>query len=881
MRETGPRQKTPEQLELEARLSAVKGAYDTKSGGAWWYQANIERTLDFAQIFTYLKHTFTETSTGFRDKIYPVINQQVRFQKQLADVEKKLKNGNLTESDVSSLELAGKNVGKFQSKFQSAQRNERNDARAEFLGLVSTATSFTEPEPSVEPELTVEPKPKASADKQGPDTQTNADSDGKAQAQQEQQQQGNAGGSGSGGTGAGGNGGGNGGGGDDGDAGNSEPEEPKPEEEMGYESDFEFHPEMLKTVEGRSKVFREMVAMFNFIRKKRDALGFGSEVGEDGKETGPKRNMKNAEFDGYASFWKGYKNLREMLHEFSNRGVIRDKDGKIDAVHLEVDIPQEEMDAFTKQFGFFTSYFGRAERFGKVEPESEEEKGGQSQAEPEPEAEPTPEPEPQPQPTPEPEPEPQPEPTPEPEPQPTPEPEKNKFSMREGMRDSFLDFRAKKKAFMDAYEAHLAGGNGLKGAERARMKRNELPPELQQLETQFQEARRNYARTLDNEFGKRLKEESVLDNSVSNLDERVQGLKAMEAKHLLLRQLDARIELEKKYALEGRTERVFNKLTEGLRKHPRVFKALGAAAAIGTGALIGYLTAQTIRKVAGGSALGTLGTAAVVGGSVLGAAGGAWAGKAFADSRINARRNTFETSYSNASSVFHPLAIEAEEKRMLEEARKLNEAIKQKKVIVTAGAIGGGIAGGVLAGNVDVESIFEQVDAPDVEPLVTPEPVPEPVVAPKPEITPEPTPEPVIKPDPELTPLPDAEKNIDNFDKGDYKYEYGDDIDDSEPDEGEEVPEFLFTFEPGDKVNTVSEVLFESWKDNPDLVDGDVSKSEFLAEMYTAIAEIEKNPELNNDILNQMGIESGDIDKVYQGQTIDLQPFFEYMNNKH
>jgi hypothetical protein len=202
-------------------------------------------------------------------------------------------------------------------------------------------------------------------------------------------------------------------------------------------------------------------------------------------------------------------------------------------------------------------------------------------------------------------------------------------------------------------------------------------------------------------------------------------------------------------------------------------------------------------------------------------------------------------------------------------------------------------------GNVDVDEIIENI--PDIgDPELPSAPAP---------ITEVPSTEPVPNEQPATVPVEtDDVKSIDSLPKGDElmnvpgtdTYEapvftpqphfdpgYSPEAlpaEDITPEQAEpvvEAPEpLLFTFESGDKINTVSEALFESWKADPEVLGEQLTKKEFLAEMYTAIAEIEKDPFLNKELMEEMGIRSGDIDKVQVGQTIDLQPFFEYLKTK-
>lgn len=86
-----------------------------------------------------------------------------------------------------------------------------------------------------------------------------------------------------------------------------------------------------------------------------------------------------------------------------------------------------------------------------------------------------------------------------------------------------------------------------------------------------------------------------------------------------------------------------------------------------------------------------------------------------------------------------------------------------------------------------------------------------------------------------------------------------------------------FTFVAGDKIDTVSEALFETWKKRPEILGVTVTKNQFLALMYKTIALIETKPLENTEVFQAMKIVSGDFDKVQVGQTIVLNPLLERM----
>ena len=95
-----------------------------------------------------------------------------------------------------------------------------------------------------------------------------------------------------------------------------------------------------------------------------------------------------------------------------------------------------------------------------------------------------------------------------------------------------------------------------------------------------------------------------------------------------------------------------------------------------------------------------------------------------------------------------------------------------------------------------------------------------------------------------------------------------------------EIPPLPFVFEAGSPIDTVSEALFETWKDHPEVSDEPLTRREFLSEMYATLAELEREPTAYRELMEAMHITSGDVDEVRVGQEIDLRPFYEYMNNR-
>ena len=95
-----------------------------------------------------------------------------------------------------------------------------------------------------------------------------------------------------------------------------------------------------------------------------------------------------------------------------------------------------------------------------------------------------------------------------------------------------------------------------------------------------------------------------------------------------------------------------------------------------------------------------------------------------------------------------------------------------------------------------------------------------------------------------------------------------------------EKPVIEYTFEKGDKVNTVSEAALEVWEKNSSVIEKSVTKSAFLSAMWGVIADMEKDLKLSKQITMDMSMDSTDIHHVHSGETIELQAFYELINKK-
>lgn len=506
-------------------------------------------------------------------------------------------------------------------------------------------------------------------------------------------------------------------------------------------------------------------------------------------------------------------------------------------------------------------------------------------------------------------------------------------------------WKEKKTAYEDMYKGYIQDqkNKSLLGKAVSFFRKKEQPDWLLKAQAEYQDARRNYAASLDKALGSRLK--TRLTDSVSGIsvDSRANSLSAALANRFVLKAAESQMNIEKE-ALNGNQSRIFGKVGEIFKTHG---KKIGYGTVLGIGLLTGGLTGIAyaggrLALRAGLASTGSMGSMllATTGLSALGGIGGAVLGKKGTDFLIDWKQNNLDSSVTSSRKSFDVESLDALEVAHYKKLKSLDSAIRNQKKIVTASALAGAIAGGALGGNFETDSLPEDahnvvgVDKLDADSALQPQvaqepavdsasgagnpaelrpyvpgartvgveagswpgelvspPVQEPFgsasvattieestvtipVAPEAE-APDPLESDVI-PAAKITLVPDEVEAPAPVPEG--KPTFGENRDDIALEQNSKV---LVTFEPGDSTNTVSEALFEEWKNQPSLLDQELTQKEFLAKMYTAIAEIEKNPELNSQLMEQMGISSGDIDKVQLGQEIDLQPLYEYLNNRN
>jgi hypothetical protein len=446
------------------------------------------------------------------------------------------------------------------------------------------------------------------------------------------------------------------------------------------------------------------------------------------------------------------------------------------------------------------------------------------------------------------------------------------------------EWRSAKRAYDDAYRIYLedrAYERSQKGilGRAAFWKRESQPQILLDLEASYKDARRTYAESVS---------EALRARSEDADEEQESGIRAALANRFVLQAAHDRLEAERAFIPQGKDRRILENLQAVFKKHRFAIRAAGYATVAGVGLASGGIGLAII-ALSKKAVQAKISAGLVLGGAFVGAA----AGGSISDSLISYNEARRDSALRKARYSFSPERLDALEKAYLKGYRGHEAAVRNQKRIIAAGTITGGVLGAVAASKWDdlltlqtpevpqtpiaapaPEAPIEMV--PEMPPTEVPEEAPETITPEVPEEAPE-TIAPEIPEGPSEELIPPEELRLDD---GSSLYESAPSSEAPVLPEEVVLPDVPFTFEEGNRVDTVSEALFETWKLDPDLVSEHLSHKEFLAQMYGAIAALEEEPAENADLLDAMGITSGDIDTVAVGQTINLKPFFAYMNER-
>lgn len=479
------------------------------------------------------------------------------------------------------------------------------------------------------------------------------------------------------------------------------------------------------------------------------------------------------------------------------------------------------------------------------------------------------------------------------------------------------NYYAAQSAYGQAYEKYLAerdekAKNEAPFKKLAFWRKEHLPEELRVAEETLHNATFKYVDELMGAMGKRFlvgydgqawnEDNPEWGNKTQERREKNRiGLKAALANRFVIQAAHEKLKIERAHVPEGAAGRTLESMQKFFKKNGRVIKWAGIATVVGAATISGGITAGVL--AAGGRKISTQ----IAGGAAI---AGAVVGGMLGQRVVRGKGRERDTSADTARASFNANKINLLKEDYEGKIRGFEKAKRNQKYYTVGGAILGGVAGAAVAGQLDLDSAVSAAadvptdglvegaaglqDASDVMPDVPDVGV----QADNFEVPEAEAPDTSVQEAPEVQSGPDAagaagvaaeapDTSLAEADGPEASEStdtaYAADEQQSEGTEAfDDIPEMPYTFVYGG-VNNVSEALFDSWKENPEMLglDDSISKTEFLRQMWTIIADLEKDPVAYGELLDRMGIDSGSIHAVQAGQTINLEPFYELIKAKY
>lgn len=465
------------------------------------------------------------------------------------------------------------------------------------------------------------------------------------------------------------------------------------------------------------------------------------------------------------------------------------------------------------------------------------------------------------------------------------------------------EWKATKGTFETEYKKYITGKQNKSaiGKFTALFKKEVKPESLVASELKYNEARKKYVASFGERIANHYKNEKVNDKIVEGM----LSLKAGLANRFVLHAAHDRLAIEKEFIPEGRGARVFKDMAEIFKKHKTSIKR------------VGYITTAVTGLATGGIAvaLGTI-MGKVVGAKLagVGAVAGAFAGNALYDAMLlNPREQRLDTAREKAQYTFRIDKLDALEKDYLENYRKYESAVRNKKYAVTGASVLGGVAAGMLTGQFEGPAVVENtppevVAPPEIVPpteipqdpirVIPIEKVPEPE-PPSPEVPQEPELREEFAVTPENPPLPDFRDDTEVAEPEEAETEEHGEAEEEPEDtnrggsggaEGEgnnqeatgEDPRALHaemsqaTFGEGETLEDVADRYYEVWKEFYANEGEDLSREHFLDKVHDLHTFMEEDREAYSGLVANMRTTFDDI--TDQGAIVDhpinMVPFF-------
>jgi hypothetical protein len=477
---------------------------------------------------------------------------------------------------------------------------------------------------------------------------------------------------------------------------------------------------------------------------------------------------------------------------------------------------------------------------------------------------------------------------------------KERLVLRNDWKEKKLQFETENAAYLQSEKERREAQSKMGSiAEKfAFWKKENKPASLLLSEQAYQLARKEYAMQLRLAVTERQGKKSVglAENNFAGNEE---NITTAFANRFVIAAVSDRAKQEELFVPTGKRSEVLKELREGLRKHSRAIKYGSIFATTGLAIVSGGF-------FAGANALlgRTISAKLAAGGAVAGSYLGGYIGSAITQNRENKRN----ASMKKAQKGFSVSMIEQFESEYFKNYKAFERAAKNERKYAVGGAIIGGLAGSALGGNLDIVealeknsyeglgSVNEYIGQKDFHQSNTARPE----IILKPEYNTAGAMNEYLSPaDPHESSTGKAEvegKILDRIvqtEKGDLSPKVDNDqlikdierVLEREPSPSEEIiveqtPDIHYTFIPGDKINTVSEALCSLVEKNPSLIEGDMTPGEAVRDFNHEIEHLKQdNPDYYYDLLDQMGVTSGNIDEVGAGKTYNFTPLFEYLNS--
>ncbi len=417
-------------------------------------------------------------------------------------------------------------------------------------------------------------------------------------------------------------------------------------------------------------------------------------------------------------------------------------------------------------------------------------------------------------------------------------------------------------------------------------KKENKPASLLLSEQAYQLARKEYADQLHTAMRERvIKAHGVYD--VKGIVETEQNIDTAFANRFVLKAAHDKAKQEELFVPEGKRSQMLLGMREGLRKHSRAIKYGSIFATTGIAIVSGGF-------FAGANALlgRTISAKLAAGGAVAGSYLGAYIGSAITQNRENKRN----VSMKKAQKGFDVSRIEQFEADYFKNYKAFERAASNERKYAIGGAVIGGLAGSALGGNLDItealekiphiqsSSVLDNLSQKESSEAVSKQFSDRIVASVEEQISPKNDLEVIPKDSSRVLPTT-LEDSVSPKADRDHLIKDIEKVLETEPPQSEEViieqtTDIHYTFTPGDKINTVSEALCSLIEKNPELISGDMTPGEAVRDFNHEIEHLKNdNPDYYYDLLDQMGISSGDIDEVGAGKTYNFAPLFEYLNS--